>query len=200
MLTVHDLPFDFVSVVANIIVIVIHMNSNRECMRGDLHTLKRVCRYASVVMLAGEIAFIALTAAVLVMGAWSMSDPSIRESFSNLIICKGTDLSLVSGTVELAVLFVAMFVTVKIIHDVMMSIQREHSPFIMENADRLKMVSLTFLVASAPLAVLEYLCRSNDILAVCIFLACILICVVLYCLTIVFRYGCMLQNESDHTL
>ena len=28
----------------------------------------------------------------------------------------------------------------------------------------------------------------------------ILICVVLYCLTIVFRYGCILQNESDHTL
>jgi len=169
-------------------------------MRGDLHTLKKVCKYASVVMLMGEIAFAVLTAAVLIMGAWSFSDPSIRDSFSDLIKCGTSDLSLASGTIEIAVLFIAMFITVKMIHDIMMSIQKEHSPFVLENADRLKIVSIAFLAVSAPLALLDYLNRSDDIIAVCIFLACILICVVLYCLTIVFRYGCILQNESDHTL
>jgi hypothetical protein len=37
-------------------------------------------------------------------------------------------------------------------------------------------------------------------MAVCMFLVCILISVVMYCLTIIFRYGSILQDESDHTL
>ena len=190
----------FVSVVANIIVIVIHKDDHWEIMRGDLHTLKKVCKYASVVMLLGEIAFAVLTAAVLIMGAMALNDAGIREKFCNLIKCGSSDLSLTAGMLEIALIFVAMFITVKMIHDIMMSIQKEHSPFVIENADRLKIVSMTFLVSSVPLTLLDFLNRADDIIAICIFLVCILICVVLYCMTIVFRYGCMLQTESDHTL
>ncbi len=176
------------------------MNPIPNNMRGDLHTLKKVCRYASVVMLAGEIAFIALIAAVGILGAWSFSSPDMRGTFSSIIKCGGSDLSLASGTLETMIIFAAMFVTVKTIHDIMLSIQKEDSPFVVENAERFKTVSLTFLVSSVPLAVLEYLTRSDWILAVCVLLVCILICVVMYCLTIIFRYGCALQDESDHTL
>lgn len=169
-------------------------------MRGDLHTLKRVCSYASVVMLIGEIAFLILTIAVLAMGIASFTSDDIREAFVSLIKCEESDLSVIAGMLELAVIFAAMFITVKSIHDIMDSILKEHSPFMEENAGRLKIVSITFLVCSAALAVLEYLNREDAIMAVCMFLVCILISVVMYCLTIIFRYGSILQDESDHTL
>jgi hypothetical protein len=169
-------------------------------MRGDLHTLKKVCSYASVVMLIGEIAFASLVVASAAMGIVSFSSPEVRETFTHLIKCGDTDLSLAAGTAEMVVLFITMFVTVKMIHDIMVSIQKEHSPFMDDNAARFKTLCLTFLIASVPISILEYLNRGDQVLAVCLFLAFILICVVMYCLTIVFRYGAALQDESDHTL
>ena len=47
---------------------------------------------------------------------------------------------------------------------------------------------------------LECLCREDFVLALCMALLCILISVVMYCLTIIFRYGYILQDESDRTL
>ncbi len=169
-------------------------------MRGDLHTLKRVCSYASVVMLIGEMAFLVLTVAVTAMGIASFVSGDIRETFVSLIKCGESDMSVIAGTLELAVIFVAMFITVKAIHDIMDSIMKEHSPFVDDNAVRFKIVSITFLVCSAALAILEYLNREDAVMAVCMFLVCILISVVMYCLTIIFRYGSILQDESDHTL
>ncbi len=169
-------------------------------MRGDLHTLKRICSYASVVMLIGEIAFLLLSLAMLILGIWSLSSPDIREFFIGLIKCGTTDISIIAGMLEMVIAFIAMFVTVNVIHDIMVSIQKEHSPFVSEHADRFKLVSLTFLFSSVPLTILEFLNRGDNVIAVCILLVCILISVVMYCLTIIFRYGYLLQDESDHTL
>ena len=169
-------------------------------MRGDLHTLKNVCRYASVVMLVGEIAFLVLIAATLVLGAMSFGSAEMREFFIGLVRCGGSNLSLIAATMEMALIFVAMFVTVKAIHDIMVSIQNEHSPFLVANADRFKTVCLAYLILSVPLTLLEYLNRDDAVMAVIVLLVCLLISVCLYCLTIVFRYGSMLQTESDQTL
>jgi len=169
-------------------------------MRGDLHTLKRVCSYASIVMLIGEIAFAILTVATAVLGIVSFTSDDIRDSFTSLIRCGDSDISLISGTLELIVIFVAMFITVKVIHDTMVSIMNEHSPFMEEHASRFKIVSITFLISSVLLCILEYMTRSDAIFAICMLLVCLLISVVMYCLTIIFRYGNALQEESDHTL
>ena len=169
-------------------------------MRGDLHTLKKVCRYASVVMLAGEIAFLALIVATLALGVMSFGSADMREFFIGIFRCGGSDLSLIAATLEMALIFVAMFVTVKAIHDIMVSIQNEHSPFLVANANRFKTVCLAYLILSVPLTVLEYLTRDDVVTAIIVLLVCMLITVCLYCLTIVFRYGSMLQTESDQTL
>ena len=169
-------------------------------MRGDLHTLKRVCSYASVVMLIGAIAFLILAIASVALGALSFTSDDIREMFTSLIKSGDSDLSLIAGTIEIAILFLAMSITVKVIHDIMVSITKEHSPFMEENANGFKLVSMTFLIISVPLAILEFLNRDDVILAIVIILGCILISVVMYCLTIIFRYGYLLQDESDHTL
>lgn len=169
-------------------------------MRGDLHTLRRVCSYASVVMLAGEIAFILLSAAMVVLGAWSLVSDDIRETFTDLIRCGDSDMSLIAGTVEMFIAFIAMFITVKAIRDIMQSILKDNGPFAEDNAGRFKLVCMTFLAASVPLTILEFLNREDIVLALCVLLVCLLIAVVMYCLTIVFRYGFLLQDESDHTL
>ncbi len=169
-------------------------------MRGDLHTLKRVCSYASVVMLIGESMFLILAAAAICLGTASFFSEDVHGMFVPLIKAEDTDISLIAGTLEIALMFIAMFVTVKTIHDIMASIMKEHSPFLEENSSGFKTVCLTFLLCSAPLAVLEFLCRDDIVMSLCIFLACILISVVMYCLTIIFRYGSILQDESDHTL
>jgi hypothetical protein len=151
-------------------------------------------------MLVGALAFILLSISMIVLGIASFQSDDIRESFTGLIKAGSSDLSLVSGALEMALLFAAMAITVKVIHDIMVSIQKENSPFMESNSKGFKLVSVTFLVCSVPLAVLEYLNRDDLVLALCILLACILISVVMYCLTIIFRYGFLLQDESDHTL
>ena len=169
-------------------------------MRGDLHTLKRVCSYASIVMRIGEIAFLVLAVASVAMGVLSFTSDDMREMFTSLIKAGDSDLSLIAGTIEITILFLAMFITVKVIHDIMVSITKVHSPFMEENSNGFKLVSMTFLIISVPLAVLEFLNRDDIVLSIIILLGCILICVVMYCLTIIFRYGSLLQEESDHTL
>ena len=169
-------------------------------MRGDLHTLKRVCSYASIVMMIGEIAFLVLAVASVAMSVLSFTSDDIRKMFTSLIKAGDSDLSLIAGTIEITILFLAMFITVKVIHDIMVSITKEHSPFMEENSNGFKLVSMTFLIISVPLAVLEVLNRDDIVLSIIILLGCILICVVMYCLTIIFRYGYLLQDESDHTL
>ena len=169
-------------------------------MRGDLHTLKRVCSYASIVMMIGEIVFLVLAVASVVMSVLSFTSDDIRKIFTSLIKAGDSDLSLIAGTIEITILFLAMFITVKVIHDIMVSITKEHSPFMEENSNGFKLVSMTFLIISVPLAVLEFLNRDDIVLSIIILLGCILICVVMYCLTIIFRYGYLLQDESDHTL
>ena len=169
-------------------------------MRGDLHTLKRVCSYASIVMMIGEIAFLVLAVASVAMSVLSFTSDDIRKMFTSLIKAGDSDLSLIAGTIEITILFLAMFITVKVIHDIMVSIKKEHSPFMEENSNGFKLVSMTFLIISVPLAVLEFLNRDDIVLSIIILLGCILICVVMYCLTIIFRYGYLLQDESDHTL
>lgn len=169
-------------------------------MRGDLHTLKRVCSYASIVMMIGEIAFLVLAVASVAMSVLSFTSDDIRKMFTSLIKAGDSDLSLIAETIEITILFLAMFITVKVIHDIMVSITKEHSPFMEENSNGFKLVSMTFLIISVPLAVLEFLNRDDIVLSIIILLGCILICVVMYCLTIIFRYGYLLQDESDHTL
>lgn len=168
-------------------------------MKGDLNTLKKVCRYASTVMTVGEIACAALAVAVIAIGAWSFTDPSVRgvlESYFGPM----SDISLTFLMVTGVALFATAFVTVKMVRDLMGSYLVEDSPFTVGNASRIKVVSLTFLAAAAILPITCYIAMGSLALCLFLFFGCLLVCVVMYCLTIVFRYGSVLQDESDHTL
>lgn len=186
--------------IGDITVVLIADEMHHPRMRGDLHTLKRVCSYASVVMLVGEVAFIILAVGAAVFGALAFTDDDMRSTFVDVIKCNSSDISVLCSAAQMVLAFLAMFITVKVIHDIMVSIQREHSPFMEDTPKGFKLVCMTFLILSVPMTILEYGSREYIVLAIGILLLCILISVVMYCLTIIFRYGHLLQDESDHTL
>ena len=170
-------------------------------MRGDLHTLKKVCKYASTVMLIGEIVFAALTIAMVVLGVVAQfSDPG-KDFLLDLIGSDGSDgLRTFASFMVVLFIFILGFITVRMIHDTMVSIMTEYSPFIPENARRTKVVSISFLVASFLFLLFGILAGKAIIELLFLFFGSVLVSVVMYCITIIVRYGTLLQKESDETL
>lgn len=170
-------------------------------MKGDLNTLKKVCRYASTVMFIGEIVFIGLILAMLVLGVVSQFSDSGKDILLEMIDSDGSDgLRTFSSFVVMLLILILGFITVWKVHDIMVSIKTEYTPFILENAKRIKFVSLAFLFASVFLLVFGILAEKSVTNILFLFFGSLMASVVMYCLTIVTRYGALLQKESDETL
>ena len=165
-------------------------------MKGDLNTLKKVCMYASKVMFAGQVVLGLIIAATVILGAVSLLSDGFADEVSGWI---GGDMSPIAS-MEALLILVMGFITLRIVCGFMDSIQRNHSPFTQGNVDRLKALSWTYLVSSVFLAVLEYLAHGSVSNAIFLCLGSLLVCVVMYCLALIFRYGGLLQKESDETL
>lgn len=167
-------------------------------MKGDLGTLRKVCRYASKVMRVGESVLVGCLAATIVLGIGSAVSAEVREAVESASWLIGG----YSGVsfVEIAFILALGAVTVDAVRRMMDSFQGSHTPFTDTNADLMKRMSVCYLVSSFVLLALEAASGSTVSEAVFIFLGTLLVCVVMYCLSIVFRYGTALQVESDHTL
>ena len=170
-------------------------------MKGDLNTLKKVCRYASTVMLIGEIVFAGLILAMIVLGILSQFSDSGKDFLLNMIGTDGSDgIRTFASFVVLLLIFILGLITVWIVHDTMVSVMTEYSPFIPENAKRVKIVSMSFLFASVFFLVFGILAGKSIAELLFLFFGSLLAAVVSYCLTIIVRYGTILQKESDETL
>ena len=171
-------------------------------MKGDLSTLKKVCKYASTVMFVGEIVFAVMVIATIAMAVASQFSDGAKDIFVDLISAKdfGDPVKTTSSFIVMTLIFALGFVTVKAVHDVMVSIMTEYSPFVLENADRIKMLSLAFLFSSVIFLVFGILAGKGITELLFLFFGSLMVSVVLYCLTIVCRYGALLQKESDETL
>ena len=171
-------------------------------MKGDLSTLKKVCKYASTVMFVGEIVFAVMVIATIALAVASQFSDGAKDIFVDLISAKdfGDPVKTTSSFIVMTLIFALGFVTVKAVHDVMVSIMTEYSPFVLENADRIKMLSLAFLFSSVIFLVFGILAGKGITELLFLFFGSLMVSVVLYCLTIVCRYGALLQKESDETL
>ena len=171
-------------------------------MKGDLSTLKKVCRYASVVMFIGEIVFALLVIATIGLGIASQFSDSAKDILTDLVSAKDYDdaLGTVSSFIVMTLIFALGFLTVWMVHDIMVSITTEYSPFVIENANRIKTLSLAFLFSSVFLLVFGILAGKGVTELLFLFFGSLMVSVVMYCLTIVCRYGTLLQKESDETL
>jgi hypothetical protein len=171
-------------------------------MRGDLHTLKRVCEYASKVMLVAEFVLAAIIVATVVLAVAALFTEDAESFLLDLISASDSDSMLrkVSSVLKFLMIWILGFVTVKAVHDVMCTIRDEHSPFTNVNTDRMIATSLVYLGAAFIFLLLDILIATRPAEAVFLFLGLTLVSVVLYCLALVCRYGAVLQKESDETL
>ncbi|MCQ2079316.1 MAG: DUF2975 domain-containing protein [archaeon] len=166
-------------------------------MKGDLHTLKKVCLYGSRVMLVGTVVLFAVAVAMLGLGIGSL----FSDVCSDLCRDITNDAQNVGAAMaELFVIFILATVTVLCTYRIMVSIHSEHSPFNESNTDIVKRLSLAYLPASVVLALLEFLAHGIIAPVLFVFFGCILLSVILYIFALIIRYGAVLQNESDHTL
>lgn len=171
-------------------------------MKGDLSTLKKVCKYASPVMFIGEVIFGALTLITIMLGIYSLFSDQGKDILLDWIGMAGTEgsLKIFSSFVVTALIFALGFITVWLVHDLMESIKTEYSPFVPENAKRIKNISMAFLFSSVFLLVFGFLAGKGITELLFMFFGSLMVAVVMYCLTIVCRYGVLLQKESDETL
>jgi len=170
-------------------------------MKGDLHTLKRVCEYASKVMLAGTIILAAAMAVALVLGiasAFSDTAGNLLRNIFGLSPLSGSDNA--APLLELLAILLLGTATVFTISRIMVSIMNEHSPFNDANTSRLIDLSKLYLVGAFAIGLLSGISGNGLTATAFLFFGCILIAVVLYCFGLVIRYGAVLQDESDHTL
>ena len=171
-------------------------------MRGDLHTLKKVCMYASNVMLVGEIILAAVGIATICIAIASSFSDTAEDLLLEWISMSASDPSVekVAATIKFLMVWVMGFMTVKAIHDIMCSIRDEHSPFTEDNTNRMIWISLMYLSAAFIILILDLIIGTKFAYIAFVFFGCILISVVMYCLALVCRYGGVLQKESDETL
>ena len=171
-------------------------------MRGDLHTLKRVCEYASKVMLVAEFVLIAIIIATIIIGTAALFVDEAESFILDWTAVSGSDSMLrkVSSVLKFIMIWVLGFLTVKAVHDIMCNIRDEHSPFTEENTRRMILVSLIYLGAAFVFLILDILIATRPGEAIFLLLGLTLISVVMYCLALICRYGAVLQKESDETL
>ncbi len=170
-------------------------------MRGDLHTLKRICEYASKVMYVAEYVLIALTIATAALIIASFFSDAAEDFIRDWIESSSDErYRMVAASLKYLIIWIMGFLTVKGVHDIMCDIRDEHSPFTEANTDRMKMISLVYLAGAFILLILDIIAGTPVAFTVFVFLGCLLITVVMYCLALVCRYGGVLQKESDETL
>ena len=171
-------------------------------MRGDLHTLKRVCEYASKVMLVAEFVLIAIIIATIIIGIAALFMDEAESFILEWTTVTESDSMLrkVSSVLKFLMIWILGFITVKAVHDIMCAIRDEHSPFTEENTGRMILVSLIYLAAAFVFLILDALIATRPAEAIFLFLGLTLISVVMYCLALICRYGAVLQRESDETL
>ena len=172
-------------------------------MKGDLSTLKKVCAYGSKVMLAGTFVLFTIALAVFFLGISSFFWDGGNELLSGILgfdAASASNLRVVACFMEYVFVFLLATETVRRIYLVMVSIEKEHSPFNEANTGIVKTLSQIYLGASVVLLVIDLLGEHGAASAAFMFFGCILLSVVLYIFALIIRYGAVLQDESDHTL
>lgn len=171
-------------------------------MKHGLSRLRKICRYASNVMRAAGMILAILVVVTIGLGIASLVTGDVSDMLLTWIgqtDDKGTGI-LVAATLENILILSMGAITVLTIGRVMGSIAKEDSPFTELNADRMALISVTYLISSFLLLILSYVAEGRITESVFLFLGSLLVSVVMYCLALMCHYGAILQKESDETL
>lgn len=161
--------------------------------------IRRMSGIASVVL----ILYLILPVTATVIAAVSGFIEGFKEGYSGEIT--GTDSSsmpegFLAGT--LYILFVTAFIAIIIISvlyclKLLLSIRRDESPFTEKNGKLIRTIGIAFMLMEPVQIILDLLKSGVFTIGSGITFSA---GIVMYCISLVFRYGCELQQESDETI
>lgn len=171
-------------------------------MKGDLHTLKKVCSYGSKTMLAGTVILLVLAVALSIIWICSLTTDWAKDLLDSILSNNSEFGSLIRCSMFFELLFFLLLaaVSVYITFLVMRSVATEHSPFNESNTKLVITLSQIYFGSAFVFAILEILGDIEISSILFMFFGCVFVSVILYVLALIIRYGAVLQNESDHTL
>ncbi len=166
-------------------------------MDNDLGRLKALCRGLFFVLLLLTV-IIAMGICLLVSGAFiEIDSPGTVSGEAGL---SGEEFIAVVGF-GIVVMVVSLVVLVMLMN-IASAIYREYSPFTIKNVKRLEVIALTYLLLPVVISPMIYavLGELTALEIILLSFSSVLMAAIFYCLSLVFRYGCWLQKESDETL
>ncbi len=170
-------------------------------MEYDLRRLKLICRIGSPVFFVLGLVFAAVTTLMVVVLVASLVDPGMISDFDPLNYDGELTDRVLAGT---AVIFMAasacMTYTMWTMSMLMRDVSLEYTPFTDLNVRRLEYVATTFAVLFFVTLILYVLLPNLIENVVILLVACVISVLVFYCFAQVFRYGAVLQKESDEML
>ncbi len=166
-------------------------------MDNDLRRLKTLCGGLFFVLLLLTV-IIAMAICVVVSGTViEMSDPGLVSDYLGI----SSDRFVVIAGFGAVVMGVSLVVLVMMLN-ITNAIYREYSPFTIKNVKRLEVIFLAYLLLPVIVSPMIYavIGELTALEVIILSFSSVLMAAIFYCLSLVFRYGCWLQKESDETL
>ena len=174
-------------------------------MGEELERLKSVCKYGYYILGVMAAFLIVVTIVVFAMGIASYFHPEYIDPDDLIIWVDGQSLEISPTMASMTCIFASVILTVftatvVVLMRIAGSIRKEYTPFTDSNARGFKAIAAIYVVFAigafvAKLAFPEMLAEMNSPT-----IEFLLIGAFAYCISLIFRYGIVLQKESDETL
>lgn len=161
--------------------------------------IRRMSGIASVVL----ILYLILPVVTTVIAAFSGFIEGFKEGYSeeeNGAVSSAAPESVLAEMlyIALAIAFIAIIIiSIAYSLKLLMSIRRDKSPFTDKNGKLIRTIGIAFMLMEPVQIILEFLKSGVFTIGSGITFSA---GIVMYCISLVFRYGCELQQESDETI
>jgi hypothetical protein len=166
----------------------------------NLKKLGEISHYALIaIWLVLIVSLISIVVSLLIITMIAMNYPPIMEMIMHLRTTKENALYNYSSTAIIsAVSFIMMLFMIRFFEN----IRTSYTPFTLENAKILKDSSIVMLLSAGlmPITFLILASLLKQKYEINIELLLFVLALIVYCISLVFRYGALLQKESDETL
>lgn len=167
---------------------------------NNLRNLEQVSHYASIaVWIVLVISLISVVVSLTLIVLIGINYPPMMDMLMHLRTTKENALYNYSSTVVISMVSLIMML---FMDRLFTNIRRSHTPFTLDNAKILKGAALVLLLSAAlmPFIFIVFAYLFNQRYQINIEILLFVMSVIVYCISLVFRYGALLQKESDETL
>jgi hypothetical protein len=167
---------------------------------NNLRKLGQISHYASIaVWIVLILSLISILVSLALIVLIVINYPPMMEMLMNLRTTKENALYNYSSTVVISMVSLIMML---FMDRIFTNIRRSYTPFTLENAKVLKDAAVVLLLSAALMPLIFVILASllDQRYQINIELLLFVLSLIVYCISLVFRYGALLQKESDETL